>query len=72
MFAASNGNGESPTINTTTYRVLLSLNKALIRLEVKFLWSCYFWRCCNGAAMKTMARRKSFTRYYRDDPTLLL
>jgi hypothetical protein len=26
---------------------------------------------CNGAGMKTMARRETFTRYYRGDPTLL-
>jgi hypothetical protein len=67
---ASNGNCESPTPNTTTHSVLLSL-LSLTGLEVKSLWGCYFWRCCNGVAKKTMARRKTFTWYYRDDPTLL-
>jgi hypothetical protein len=47
---ASNGNNndESPTTNTTTYMVLLSL-MSLTGLEVKSLWCCYFW---GGVAME--------------------
>jgi hypothetical protein len=67
---ASNGNDESPTTNTTTHTVLLSL-LPLTGMEVKSLWGYYFWRCRNGAGMKTMERRETFTRYCREDPTLL-
>jgi hypothetical protein len=66
----SNGNCESPTPNTTTHSVLLSL-LSLTGLEVKSLWGYYYWRCCNGAGMKTMARRETFTGYHRGVPTLL-
>jgi hypothetical protein len=67
---ASNGNDESPTLNTTTHTLLSSL-LPLTGLEVKSLWGCYFGRCCKDVAKKTMERRETFTRCYRDDPTLL-
>ena len=68
--SASNGNCESPTPNTTTHTVLLS-PLSLTGLLMKWFWGYYFWRCCNGAGMKTMARRETFTRYYCGDPTSL-
>jgi hypothetical protein len=67
---ATNGNCESPTPNTATTLSILSL-LSLTGLEVKWFWGCYFWRRCNGAGMKTMARRETFTPYYRKDPTSL-
>jgi hypothetical protein len=67
---ASNGNDESPTTNTTTHTVLLSL-LSLTGLEVKSLWGCYFSRSGNGAGMKTMEWRETFSPDYRKDPTLL-
>jgi hypothetical protein len=63
---ASNGNGESPTTNTTTYSILLSL-LSLTGPEVKWFWGYYFWRCCNGVAKKTMEWREILLNH----PTLL-
>jgi hypothetical protein len=56
---ASNGNDESPTPNTTAHTVLLS-PLSLTGLLMKWFWGYYFWRCCNGAGMKTMGRRETF------------
>jgi hypothetical protein len=57
---ASNGNCESPTTNTTTYSVLLSL-LSLTGLEVKSLWGRYVLRSGNGAGMKTLQWRETST-----------
>jgi hypothetical protein len=65
-----NGNGESPTTNPSTILLLLSLQQ-LTSLLVKWFWGCYFWNCCSNAGIKTMAWRETFTRYYRDDPTVV-
>jgi hypothetical protein len=59
----------SPT--TTLPTILLTLLLHLIRLLMESLWGLYFWRCCNKAGMKIMARRETFTRSYCEDPTLL-
>jgi hypothetical protein len=49
--AATNCNGESPTTNTTTTLVLLSLLQLTMLLMESF-WGCYCGRCCNKAAME--------------------
>jgi hypothetical protein len=66
-----NGIGGSPTPNTPTTLLQLSL-PGVSTVARKSLWGLCFWRSCSKAAVKIMARWENVTCcIYCGDPTLL-
>jgi hypothetical protein len=62
------------TTNTTTYTFCI-ITTATHKAVGEIVLGLVLWKVLqqgwNGAGMKTMARRKTFTLYYRGGPTLL-